>query len=103
MAVQFTATKERSRRGLPECSARATSSLPVPLSPRTSAGALEAATRSTSSKSRAIGWLWPSMAPKPPPSSASLRRARFSSFSARSASAFSKKSRSSSKGKGLVR
>ena len=43
MAPQLMATKGRSARGPEACSARATTSLPVPVSPRITTGASEAA------------------------------------------------------------
>ena len=59
MAAQFTFTKDRLAREERRCSARATSSLPVPLSPVTSTVAGVGATFSSCAKSRAIGALSP--------------------------------------------
>ena len=54
-AAQFIFTKGCSRRGDSSWMARATSSLPVPFSPRISTGTSEGAARSTSARSAAMG------------------------------------------------
>ena len=55
MAPQLTATKGPSPRWLQACTARATSSLPVPDSPRTSTGAMPRATLTMRPLTRRIG------------------------------------------------
>ena len=59
-AAQFTVDSRRCRRGPAACSARATSSLPEPLSPSTSTWNGAAATRSTRARSARIASLAPS-------------------------------------------
>jgi hypothetical protein len=61
MAPQLRATKARSARGLRAWTARATSSLPVPLSPAISTLTSLAATRATRSSSARISALVPTM------------------------------------------
>ena len=102
-AAQLTLTKGRSTRLESRCSARATSSLPVPLSPRTSTVMSVSATCSMISRtSRIFG-----SSPQSISSSASERtRPRSSStscFSARFSSAFWKATSSSSTSNGLRR
>ena len=60
-AAQLIATNGRVARALLRCTARATSSLPVPLSPRISTVASVCATRAMRSKTARIGWLRPTM------------------------------------------
>ncbi len=60
-AAQFKQTKTWSRRGLESWTARATSSLPTPLSPRISTVALLAAARPISSATCWMAGLWPIM------------------------------------------
>ncbi|CAM4300996.1 hypothetical protein COSO111634_36405 [Corallococcus soli] len=60
-APRLTLTKGPARRGPCVWSARATSSLPVPVSPRTSTGTWRSATRSTSSRTRTMPSLSPTM------------------------------------------
>ena len=55
MAPQLTATKGPSLRWLQACTARATSSLPVPDSPRTSTGAMPRATLAMRALTRRMG------------------------------------------------
>ena len=77
-AAQLTAQKRRSRRGLSRCSARATSSFPVPLSPSISTGKLVTAARAIASRTAAIAGLAPRISgasdcPAPATASASSR------------------------------
>ena len=58
-AVQLRATNRWSLRGLLACSARATSSLPVPVSPRIRTAVAVGANRLISLHTRAIAGLWP--------------------------------------------
>jgi hypothetical protein len=62
-AAQLTATNGRSRRGLAAWMDRATSSLPVPVSPVTSTVAWVGPTRSTRSRTRARPGLEPTISP----------------------------------------
>jgi hypothetical protein len=69
-APQLTFTKARSRRGLFSCTARATSSLPTPVSPRISTGDPVGATSRICSITRRMPGSAPTMSPKgaaPPP------------------------------------
>ena len=59
MAPQLIATQGRSARGELACRLRATTSLPTPLSPDTTTGALAGAYRATSSRTRCICGLEP--------------------------------------------
>ena len=61
MAPQFTATKGPSLRWLQACTARATNSLPVPDSPRTSTGAMPRATLAMRDLTMRIGSESPTM------------------------------------------
>ncbi len=64
IAPQSTTTKGPTRRAPSSCSARATFSLPVPLSPRISTVAWLFASRSSAEKSARIGTLCPTSLPK---------------------------------------
>ena len=76
IAAQFVRTYALSRRGLPACSAPATSSLPVPDSPAISTRASLGATRAISSRTFAIAGLSPTSPPTRPRSSRNVRAAR---------------------------
>ena len=85
IAAQLTFTKGRARRAEPACSARATSSLPVPFSPVTSTRASLAALLATVSRSRRITGLSPRISPVAPraarrPAFSSRRRCRSSAL-----------------------
>ena len=69
-APRLTLTKGPSRRGLCWWMARATSSLPEPVSPRMSTGTFRSATRTTSSRTRRTPSPWPTMPSSPGPCSA---------------------------------
>jgi len=77
-AAQLTATKARSRRGLPSWMARANSSLPVPLSPSSRTVALDGATCWTISRVFRMGTELPMMRRSLRTRPSSSRRARFS-------------------------
>ena len=64
MAAQLSLTKVRSRRGLRSCRARATSSLPVPVSPRMRTVESVGATVSTCLRTRRSAALSPTISPK---------------------------------------
>ena len=80
MAAQLTATKGLGRRGLSSCRVRATSSLPVPLSPVINTETLLGATRSIMAKVCCIFLEAPTIEPRNPVSR-SLRRVTSSSRS----------------------
>jgi hypothetical protein len=85
MAAQLSGTKGASRRGLSACSARATSSFPVPLSPVMITGPPSGATWRIASNRRRIGALRPTM-PWNSPSPSSLRYCETSERSRRASS-----------------
>src|SRR6218665_281897 len=85
MAPRLTLTKGPWRRGPRWWMARATSSLPEPVSPRMSTGTFKSATRTTSSRTRRVPRPWPSM-PRSSCTSASEEDVRCSSNTTRSAS-----------------
>ncbi len=64
-AAQLTVQSRRSRRGPNRCTPRATSSLPLPLSPSTSTGNGARAARSTDARSAEAASLDPRSSPKP--------------------------------------
>ena len=78
MAEQLTATKERSARPLRWWIERATSSLPVPVSPAISTVARLGATRAIRSRTRSIAGLRPTIS-TPGPASFTCRRRRATS------------------------
>lgn len=86
-APQFSAMNGLSWRGDSVCRLRATSSLPVPVSPLMSTGASVAATLSISARTEAIAWERPMMRVPAAGPASSRRRARFSSSSARRSTA----------------
>ena len=103
MAPQSTGTKASPKRALPQCRARAASSLPVPLSPSSSTGAsLSATARIWSSTARSCGD-WPRSRPMPCSFSTWARRRWFSRRSRLSSRARFTVSVTSASLKGLVR
>ena len=99
MAAQLKRTRGRLDRRLSAWRSDATSSLPVPVSPRTSTVTSLPATRATASSSRRMGALVPTMRLPIACSAASIRVAL---RSARASSARSTTATSSSMSKGLV-
>ena len=102
IAAQFTTTNGRSWRSPPAWIARATISLPVPLSPLIRTLALLSATCEISSKTRCIEGPLPMMLRSRSRCRSSLRRRRFSLASSFFSSAFSTTSLISSTLKGFV-
>jgi hypothetical protein len=101
IAAQFTVTSLAARRRLRSWIARATSSLPVPLSPVISTEASVSATRSTRSNTSRIAALSPISAP-PRPTATRARSRATSRVSARCRTARSAASTSTSSWNGLV-
>ncbi len=105
IAAALTATKGPSARGLAAWMARATSSLPVPLSPVIRTGTLRGATLPTVLKISSRAELEPTSR-SPPGATArptARRSVRTSSFSARVASAFSARAFTAASAKGFTR
>ena len=102
MAPQLMATKGWSLRSLRAWMLRATTSLPVPLSPVTSTVVLVGASFSTSCRTSRMGGESPRISSGPPRRAPTWwRSSRFSATSAPCSSAFSRTSRSSSTLKGF--
>ena len=102
MAPQLTATNSPAARGLRSWMARATSSLPTPLSPETSTVVRDGATRSMSEKSSRIGALFPIIPPLRVRSASFFRSETFSRTSARFSSALPTTTSISSTLNGLI-
>ena len=100
MAAALTVTKGRERRGLDAWIARATSSLPVPVSPTTSTGELAAPTSSMRARRSRIAGLSPTSSSVP--SGKSRRDDGMRSARARDVTACSTMRRSSTELHGLV-
>ena len=96
MAPQFTATKGKAARGESSCSARATSSLPVPDSPATSTVVFCGATLRSWRSTSCIGSEAPTRFEGPYSEASSVRSRRFSRASRSRSSALRRTSTTSS-------